>query len=193
MGIISAGALSAGVLEFDFVSTDCNHRMALLPAMSDDVFELLLQDIWDLRHKVKPKAGAGRSAGLGNNDKAHQIPFELLFPEADHALRKDGDQRGDDDVQAIVAMLKKLDFPLKSAAAVQRMCAVAQYVHFSEGSVISENDAHEDDIFILLHGVVKSVISPDRKHAFCCCCCCCCCTSGANAGSSLLCFVRVAL
>eukprot|EP01043_Picozoa_sp_COSAG02_P006479 COSAG02_NODE_185_length_30442_cov_59.370168_6_plen_187_part_00 len=168
MEILSAGALSAGVLEFDFVSTDCNHRIALLPPMPDDVFELMLQDIWDVRHKVKRKAGAGRSDRL-DHDKVRQMPFELLFPEADHALRKDGDQRGDDDVQAIVAMLKKLDFPFKSAAAVQRLCAVAQYTHFSEGSVIAEDGAQEDDIYILLHGVGKAVVSSDRKHACFCC------------------------
>lgn len=168
VGILSAGALSAGVLEFDFVSTDCNHRLALLPPMPDDVFELFLHDIWDTRHKVQHLADTGRSNRLGGHI-GHRKPFELLFPEAHYALRKpkDGNQRGDNDIQAMVAMLKKLEFPIKSAAAVQRMCTVAQYVHFGEGSVIGEEGALEDDIFILLDGQVTASVLSDRKYAYC--------------------------
>lgn len=166
--ILSAGALSAGVLEFDFVSTDCNHRLALLPPIPDNIFELFLHEIWDTRHKVKRLGDTGRSNRLGGIS-GHQEPFELLFPAADYALRKstNGNQREDDDIQAIVAMLKSLEFPIKSAAAAQRMCTVAQYVQLSEGSVIGEEGAHEDDIFILLHGEVTTLVSPDRKHAYC--------------------------
>lgn len=160
VSILSSGALTAGILEFDFVSTDCDHRLALLPPMPDEVFELFLEDLWKTRHKVKlvlANVASDRARRAQLPDKK----FHVLFPEAARALNKPKGERGDGEVQAVLAMLKKLDFPIKAQAAVQRMCAVAQFVQLPDGATIAEAGARENDIYILLHGVVK-VLGPDE-------------------------------
>lgn len=164
VSILSSGALTAGVLEFDFVSTDCNHRLALLPPMPDEVFELLLEDLWKTRHKVKLVLDNSASDRARRTQLSDPRKFHMLFPEAARALSKPKDERGHGEIQAVLAMLKKLDFHIKSQAVVQRMCAVAQFVQMPDGATITEAGARENDIYILLHGVVK-VLAPEGSKS----------------------------
>lgn len=163
MEILSAGALGAGVLEFDFVSTDCNHRIALLPPMPDAVFELFMDDLWHTRDKVKVANGSGTNSL--ERPFVQQKPFQALFPKAELALRKSKNQRDDEDVHTLVNMLRELEFPIKQLAAVQRMCTVAEYVQTPAGTTIARKDTWGDDIFILLHGVVK-IVDDDTKSEY---------------------------
>jgi len=152
--ILSAGGMTAGVLEFDFVSTDSNHRQALLPPMPDDVFELFLDELWQTRNKVKLPLAEGISNREGGTILVEE-PFSILFPEAEYALRKQRDERTETDIQAILSMLKKLEFPIKALAAVQRMCAVASYKFVPAGENVITGGEKGDDIYVLLHGSLQ--------------------------------------
>jgi Ran GTPase-activating protein (RanGAP) involved in mRNA processing and transport len=152
--ILSAGGMTAGVLEFDFVSTDSNHRQALLPPMPDDVFELFLDELWQTRNKVKLPVAEGISNREGGTILVEQ-PFSIRFPEAEYALRKQRDERTETDIQAILSMLKKLEFPIKALAAVQRMCAVASYKFVPAGENVITGGEKGDDIYVLLHGSLQ--------------------------------------
>ena len=131
--ILSAGALTAGVLEFDFVSTDSNHRTAIVAPMADEVFELFMDELWQARKKVTTgdkESQSDRAGGAGVVGGSHDDigQFSELYPDALQALATPKDQRSDDQVSAIMSMLKTLGFPIKALSAVQRMINTMEYV-----------------------------------------------------------------
>ena len=128
--------------------------------MPDDVFELFMNDVWDIRHKVRVNERRGRSNRVGGFAVENEPQlFQVLYPEAENALRKSKDERDAHDIESIEAMLQQLQFPIRARAAVERMCAVAQYVELDAGATISKMGAREKDIYVLLHGLVRTFVA----------------------------------
>ena len=99
--VLSAGGMEAGILEFDFVSTDANFRQALLPPMPDEVFEQFMREIYGVsknvlvrdRHTGKTnRPGVSpfpppsiRSMGLGlplTTSPCHRLPASIMGQNA---------------------------------------------------------------------------------------------------------------
>ena len=52
--LVKEGLPTAGVLDFDIVSTSCAHRIVSMPAVSDTDFQRLLTDLHGVRNTVLP-------------------------------------------------------------------------------------------------------------------------------------------